>query len=104
MMEQIFTKLNLKDPLDTAVGSCFSTTFYTVACTGKFTVPSLNAFDPSLHVKPSDVSTQVDRNNLEVTVFHLPKTKCAAQGEDVFWSEQNGTTDPKASLARRKPP
>jgi hypothetical protein len=35
---------------------------------------------------------------LEVTVFHLPKTKCAAQGKDVFWSEQHGTTDTKASL------
>jgi hypothetical protein len=57
MMEQIFNKLNLEDPLDAAVGSCFSTTFYTVARTGEFTVLSLNAFDPSLHVKPSDVST-----------------------------------------------
>jgi hypothetical protein len=57
MMEQIFAKLNLKDPLDATVGSCFSTTFYTVACAGEFTVLSLNVFDPSSHVKPSDVST-----------------------------------------------
>jgi hypothetical protein len=56
LMEQIFTKLNLKDPLD-AADSCFSTTFYTVAHAGEFTIPSLNVFDPSLHVKPSDVST-----------------------------------------------
>ncbi|KIM86983.1 hypothetical protein PILCRDRAFT_47172, partial [Piloderma croceum F 1598] len=99
LMEQIFAKLNLEDPFDAAVGSCFSTTFYTVARTGEFTVPSLNAFVSSSHVKPSDVSTRTDRNNLEVTVFRLPKTKCAAQGEDIFWSEKNGTTDPKASLA-----
>ena len=52
-----------------------------------------------MHVKPSDVSNRIDRNDLEVTVFHLPKTKCATEGEDVFWAEQNGVTDPKALLA-----
>ena len=35
---------------------------------------------------------------MEVTVFHLPKTKCLSEGEDVFWSQQNGITDPKAAL------
>lgn len=98
MMERIFAKLNLEDPFDAAVASCFSTTLYTVARTGEFTVPSLNAFNPLLHIKPSDVSTRLDRNNLEVVVFHLPKTKCASKGEDVFWSEQSGITDPKANL------
>ena len=57
LMERIFAKLSLEDPLDAAVGSCFSTTFYTIARTGEFTVPALNVFDPSLHVKPSDIST-----------------------------------------------
>ena len=66
--------LDLEDPFDSAVAACFSTTFYSVSRTGEFTVPSLSAFDLSLHVKPSDVSNQTDRNNLEVTVFHLPKT------------------------------
>jgi hypothetical protein len=98
LMERIFAKLNPEDPFDAAVAGCFSTTFYSVSRTGEFTVSSLNAFDPSIHVKPSDVSNRVDRNNLEVTVFHLPKTKCADEGEDVFWSEQNGITDPKANF------
>jgi hypothetical protein len=98
MMERIFRKLNLSDPLDAAVASCFSTTFYSVSRTGEFTVPALNAFDPTLHVKPSDISNRTDRNNLEVTVFHLPKTKCASEGEDAFWSRQEGITDPEAML------
>jgi hypothetical protein len=98
LMERIFAKLDLEDAFDSAVAACFSTTFYSVSRTGEFTVPSLNAFDPSLHVKPSDVSNRVDRNNLEVTVFHLPRTKCAEKGEDVFWSQQDGITDPKINF------
>ena len=53
---------------------------------------------PTQHVKPSNISNQLDQNNLEVMVFHLPKAKCSSEGEDVFWSQQNGITDPKASL------
>lgn len=98
LMERIFQKLDLTEPLDAAVAGCFSTTYYSVSRTGEFTIPSLNAFNPSLHVKPSDISNRIDRNNLEVTVFHLPKTKCSDEGEDVFWSEQRGITDPKANL------
>lgn len=98
LMERICSKLDLSDPLDAAIASCLSTTFYSVACTGEFTVPTLTAFDPTRHVKPSDISVRRDRNDLEVTVFHLPKTKCATEGEDVFWSHQDGITDPKALL------
>ena len=85
-------------PLDAAVASCFSTIFYSVTRTGEFMLPTLNAFDPTQHVKPSNISNWLDHNNLEVTVFHLPKTKCSSEGEDVFWLQQNGITDPKATL------
>ncbi|KAK0444519.1 uncharacterized protein EV420DRAFT_1622731 [Desarmillaria tabescens] len=34
-----------------------------------------------------------DRNNLEQTVFFIPKTKTSANGEDVFWAIQSGLTD-----------
>ena len=98
LMEQIFHKLDMAKPLDAAVMSCFSMIFYSVACTGEFTLPALNAFDPTQHVKPSNMSNRLDCNNLEVTVFHLPKTKCSSEGEDVFWSQQNGITDLKAAL------
>ena len=80
LMEHICSKLDLSDPLDAAVASCLSTTFYSVARTGEFTVPTLTAFDPTWHVKPSDISVRRDYNGLEVTVFHLPKTKCATEG------------------------
>ena len=33
-----------------------------------------------------------------VTVFHIPKTKCSSEGEDMFWSCQEGIMDPKATL------
>ena len=72
--------------------------FYLAACTGEFTLPSLNVFNPMQHVKPSDISKWWDQNNLEVTVFRIPKTKCTSDREDVFWSCQDGITDPKATL------
>ena len=98
LMECIFGRLDLTDPLDAVVAGHFSTIFHSVACTGKFTLTTLNAFDPLQHVKPSDISNRTDSNNLEVTVFHLPRTKCAPEGEDVFWSHQDGVTDPKTAL------
>ena len=98
LMERICSKLDLSDPLDAAVASCLSTTFYSVTHTGEFTVPTLTAFDPTQHVKPSDISVRRDHNDLEVTVFHLPRMKCATEGEEVFWSHQDGITDPKALL------
>ena len=85
-------------PLDAAVVSCFSMVFYSVAHAGEFTPPTLSAFDPTQHVKPSNISNQPNQNNLEVMVFHLPKAKCSSEGEDVFWSWQNGITDSKATL------
>ena len=98
LMEHICSKLDLSDPLDAAIASCLTMTFYSVSCTGEFTVLTLTAFDPTQHIKPSDISVKRDRNDLEVMVFHLPKTKCATEGEDVFWSHQDGITDLKALL------
>lgn len=47
LMEQILNKLDQNDPLDVVVTFSFSMIFYSVACTGEFTLPSLNAFDPT---------------------------------------------------------
>ena len=98
LMQHIFDKLDFSDPLDAAVASCFSMVFYSVICTGEFTLTMLNAFNPTKHVKPSEISNRTDQNDLEVTIFHLPETKCAPEGEEVFWSHQDGVTDPKAAL------
>lgn len=49
-------RLNLQSPLDSAVYSCLTTTFYRTARLGEFTVPTLSSFNPNLHIKPSDVA------------------------------------------------
>jgi hypothetical protein len=36
---------------------------------------------------------QQDRNGLEVTTFHLPYTKSSVDGENVFYTRQDGITD-----------
>ena len=91
----IRNNLNLDSPLDAAVYSCLTSTFYGAARVCEFTVRTLDAFDPTIHVKPSDVSTKRDRNGLEVTNFRIPRTKSSADGEDIFWARQNGLTDPQ---------
>lgn len=90
--------LDLNEPLDAAVYGCLTTTFYGAARVCEFTVRTLESFNPTTHVKPSDVTITQDRNGLEVTNFHLPRTKSSLNGEDVFWAQQNGVTDPKAAL------
>ena len=60
LMGQIYSMLDLMNPLDAAVASCFTTTFYSVSRTGEFTVPMLTAFDPKQYVKPSDISVRRD--------------------------------------------
>ena len=101
-------QLKLDQPQDAAVYSCLTSTFYTAACLGEFTVPNLTAFNREMHVKPSDIRIEYDRNGLSSTVFHIPKTKASLHSEDVSWSKQAGDTDPKAALAHHmasnKPP
>jgi hypothetical protein len=59
----------------------------------------LQSFDPNSHVTTRNLSYGRDRNNLRVTVLHLPKTKVAgSKGEDVYWASQDGDTDPTAAL------
>ncbi|THH08774.1 hypothetical protein EW146_g8885, partial [Bondarzewia mesenterica] len=90
--------LDLNDPLDVAVFACLTTTFYAAARLGEFTVPRLNAFDASRHIKPSDVRVEHDRNSLQTTVFFIPKTKSAPNGEDVSWAKQGDLSDPEAAF------
>ena len=66
--------------------------------TGEFTLPTLNAFNPTQHVKLSNISNRTDQNNLEVTVFHLLKTKLLTRRWKHVWSHQDSITDPKATL------
>lgn len=92
-------QMNLNDPLDAAIYACLTTCFYASARLGEFTVRTLQSFNPNIHITTRNISYDQDRNNLKVTVLHLPKTKVAGnEGEDVYWASQEGDTDPTAAL------
>ena len=97
MIERVRGHLNLALPLDAAVFACLTSTFWSASRLGEMTVSSLTAFNPSKHIKVSDVSPMADRHGANVTVFHLPRTKCSSTGEDVFWAVQTGPADPSAA-------
>lgn len=94
-------KLNLKDPFDAAVFACLTTTFWAVARLGEFTVPRLDAFDPKIHVKRSNMNTNVtDRHGNIVTTIFIPWTKAAkSRGEELNWATQPQTrADPEEAM------
>lgn len=93
-------QLHLDQPFDAAVWACLTACFYAAARVGELTVPRITSFDPSHHVTPSNLRTETDRNHLEVTVLHVPHTKAAPiEGEDVFWCQQHGPTDPYEAMS-----
>ena len=100
-LTKICEGLNMADPKDAAILACITTAFWGTARLGEVTVPKLTAFDPSVHVKVSDVRHGVlDRNGLEETIIFLPWTKAAHNnGENIFWAKQVGIADPYAALA-----
>ena len=85
-------------PLDAAVFACLTTLFFATARTGEFTVPNLNSFNPSFHITRNHVSTQCDRNGLEITNFCLSRTKSTPLGEDINWAKQDSLSDPQDAL------
>ncbi|KAG2056926.1 hypothetical protein BDR06DRAFT_1038034, partial [Suillus hirtellus] len=95
----IHSTLDLSSPLHTAVYACLTTSFFTIAHVGEFTVPSLHRFDPQRHIKVSDWRYDADRHGFHVTIFHLPRTKTSLLGEDVYWAAQSGLSDPDAALS-----
>ncbi|KAF8965573.1 hypothetical protein BDZ97DRAFT_1811321 [Flammula alnicola] len=94
--------LDLNDPLDVAVWACLTTTFWSAARVGEFTLKSLTAFKaaPAIYVKRSNVKVETDNSGNQTTSFFLPQTKVAPTGESVFWTRQNGICDPEAALQR----
>lgn len=109
-LTKICEKLKTNDPKDAAILACLTTAFWGTARLGEVTIPRLTAFDPSIHVKVSDVTYGVkDRNSLEETVIFIPWTKSSREkGENIFWAKQNGVVDPETALANHirinKPP
>ncbi|KAJ6621519.1 hypothetical protein B0H10DRAFT_2163107 [Mycena sp. CBHHK59/15] len=95
----ILSQLNPDIPLDAATGSCLTTSFYSAARIGELTVKTLQAFDPSVHVKRSNVRKETDPQGRCMTVIGVPWTKSPASGEDLFYAAQNGPTDLKRAFA-----
>ncbi len=98
----VHTQLDLTQPLDMAVFTCLTTTFFTIARLGKFTVKNLTSFNIEAHIKIMDIQWNVeDRSGNKVTTFHLPQTKIVPKekgSETVFWAHQEGPANPKAAL------
>ncbi len=68
VIETLLSHFNLDIPLDAAVAACLSTTFYSAARLGEFTVRTLTSFDPKIHVKPSDV---------EMVTAYITQRRCS---------------------------
>ena len=47
------------------------------------------------------MSSQLDRNNFQVSMLHIPVTRTSQKGEDVhvYWSAQTDQLDPEAALS-----
>jgi len=95
-------QINLSEPLDAAFFACLTTTFFTAARLGEFTIKNLGSFNAETHIKTKDVQQDiVDRSGNKVTTFHLPHTKMVPKergGETIFWARQEGPADPNAAL------
>lgn len=93
-LPSLHTQLDLNLPLDAAVFACLTTTFWSAACLGEFTVKKLTAFNPAVHI-----SHDMDRNGNVSMVFYLPRTKCApVDGEDMYWAHQSGPANQHFAL------
>lgn len=96
--EAIHDNMDLKNPFDAAVFACLTTTFWSVARLGEFTIQRLNAFDPEAHVKRANLDMNVtDRHGNKITTIFIPRTKASKnQGEELNWAAQPHTrADPE---------
>ncbi|KAF8814411.1 hypothetical protein BYT27DRAFT_7250068 [Phlegmacium glaucopus] len=102
-IEMIQRQLDMTNHLDTAVLACLTTCFYAAARLGEFTVPRLEAFNPSSYVTTANLRTESGPNHSEVTVLHIPRMKAApTKSEDVYWSCQQGLSDPYHAMEHHK--
>ena len=100
MLSLIKDKLDQTSPFDMAFFMCLTTIFYTAVRVGKFTLPRLDAFNPTEHITCGSVCDDIDRNSLHTKVFPLPRTKSSPTGKEVHWAKQIGPTDPSDACNR----
>ena len=99
-LTKVCKTLTTDDLKDAVIHACLTTAFWGTARLGEVTVPKLDGFNPSVHIKLSNIQHNVrDRNDLEETVIFIPWTKVAREkGENIFWAKQEGVVDPKNAL------
>lgn len=93
ILARIHSTLDISAPLDSVFYACLVMGFFSLAWLSELTVHSLQAFDPSLHVKMSDVHHVCDHHGLDITVLGLPRTKACLTGEDIYFAAQSGVLD-----------
>ena len=98
LLVQIRSVLDLFSPLDVAIFACLTTTFWSIARLGEFTVPALKSYTPLKYISRSRVQEETDRNGLQVLRFSLPWTKVSASGEDLCWGRQDSLSDPLEAI------
>lgn len=96
LLNQLLGELKPKDPPDASIHGAITTIFYTTSHAGKFTVPTLNAFDPKIHITLANISEKIDKNGYKVTAYQLPK--CTTNSEEVSCATQDGPANPKENL------
>lgn len=95
----LLAHIDVSQPLGAAAAACFTTASWGVAHVGELTLPNLNSFDPTCHVKPSNMRHTVNRSGLVITALFVPKTKSNTIGEDIYWATQPGLpADPDANF------
>jgi hypothetical protein len=100
-IEKIHSSLSETNPLDVAVFACLTSAFWATARLGELTVKNLDAFNPTIHVKRSNLEECTDRKGLKTTSIHVPETKSnRTEGERLYWARQDGPSDPERALKR----
>jgi hypothetical protein len=97
-IEFIAPHFNPSTPLDAAAFACLTTTFWCMARLGEFVVPKVSGYDAQFIVTREHMEVKTFESNLEQTLFHLPRTKSALNGEDVYWAKQDGLSDPQRAM------
>ena len=98
LIRMLFSKLDFSDPIDVSVRACLTISCFTLAQGGELTVPSIDGFNSTIHIKCSDVCDKTDCHGHQVTVFRIPHTKCSKDGEDVYCAAQPHPVNPISEL------
>ncbi|THH29295.1 hypothetical protein EUX98_g4898 [Antrodiella citrinella] len=99
-LSNIQRTLDLSQGRDAAVWACAVCCYYGIARLGELTVKTIAKFKakPTQYVRRQNVSLQVDRGGRKVTAIFIPVTKVSKSGEEIYFAQQDGLTDPESAL------